>query len=416
MSNRTQDAPRPQGEGGRPLAGIRVLDLTRALAGPFCTMILADLGADVVKVEPLDGDMIREWGPHDRGVSAYYLSGNRNKRGMAVNFRDAKGLRLLQELASQCDVVAENFRPGSAKAMGLDYEDLVGGHPELVYASITGFGRSGPAGDLPGFDQIAQGYSGFMSLTGTPESGPVRVGVAIGDQTAGMWAAMGVLAALYERRATGRGKRVETSLLSSLVGLLSVQGQRHLSLGDVPSPSGNTHPVISPYGVFRTADGPLNIAPATRAMWEKLCALLGLQPLLSDPRFIDNAARVRHREQLKGILEEQLERHTRQHWTAAFCAAGIPAGPINNLQDVFRDEQVRHCGLVEEVEHPTLGTLRLVGSPIQFQPSLGNTVHRPPPLLGEHTIELLREFGRSEAQIDELIEEGVVAEAASLQA
>jgi crotonobetainyl-CoA:carnitine CoA-transferase CaiB-like acyl-CoA transferase len=392
-----------------PLAGIRVLDLTRALAGPFCTMILADLGADVIKVEPLDGDMIREWGPHDRGESAYYLSGNRNKRGMAVNFRSAEGLALLKELAGECDVVAENFRPGSAKEMGLDYESIAATNPGVVYASITGFGNSGPAGKLPGFDQIAQGYSGLMSVTGTPESGPVRVGVAIGDQTAGMWAALGTLAALYERRATGKGRLVETSLLASLVSLLSVQGQRYLSLGDVPGPTGNTHPVISPYGVFCTADGPLNIAPATRAMWEKLCAVLAVPQLLTDPRFADNAARVNHRAELKALLEEQLMRETRGHWTEALCAAGIPAGPINTLEDVFRDAQVVHCRLVEQIEHPTLGPMRMVGSPIRMKDAPHATVRMPPPLLGEHTVQLLEEFGYSSQEIGAMANEGVIA-------
>ncbi|MES2632986.1 MAG: CoA transferase [Pseudomonadota bacterium] len=391
-----------------PLAGVRVLDLTRALAGPFCTMILADLGADVIKIEPLDGDMIREWGPHDRGESAYYLSGNRNKRDMAVNFRSPEGLALLQDLASRCDVVAENFRPGTSKEMGLDYESLAAANPGLVYASITGFGNSGPAGNLPGFDQIAQGFSGLMSVTGTPESGPVRVGVAIGDQTAGMWAALGTIAALYERRTTGKGRLVETSLLASLVGLLSVQGQRYLSLGDVPGPSGNTHPVISPYGVFRTADGPLNVAPATRAMWEKLCRVLDMPELISDPRFMDNAARVVHRTELKLLLEERLVLHTRKHWTEAFCAAGIPAGPINTLEDVFADAQVIHCGLVEKIDHPTLGPMRMVGSPIKLDGASGQSVRRPPPLLGEHTEELLREFGYSAADIHVLTTNGVV--------
>jgi len=392
-----------------PLAGIRVLDLTRALAGPFCTMVLADLGADVVKVEPLGGDMIREWGPHDRGESAYYLSGNRNKRGMAVNFRSGRGLALIRDLASQCDVVAENFRPGSAKEMGLDHEALSAVNPGLVYVSITGFGKSGPAGHLPGFDQIAQGYSGLMSVTGTPESGPVRVGVAIGDQTAGMWAALGTMAALYQRRATGQGRLVETSLLASLVGLLSVQGQRYLSLGEVPEPAGNTHPVISPYGVFRTADGPLNIAPATRAMWEKLCTVLGVPEFVSDPRFADNTARVANRIELKELLEQQLARHTRSHWTEALCAAGIAAGPINTLEDVFRDPQVLHCGLVEQVEHPRLGAMRMVGSPIRMDGASQATVRRPPPLLGEHTAELLAEFGYSEAKIGGLERDGVIA-------
>lgn len=409
MPNGTHEDSAMQSGVALPLAGVRVLDLTRALAGPFCTMILADLGADVVKVEPLEGDMIREWGPHDRGESAYYLSGNRNKRGMAVNFRSPRGLELLREMARHCDVVVENFRPGSAKAMGLDHESLAAVKPDLIYASITGFGSSGPAGSLPGFDQIAQGYAGLMSVTGTQESGPVRVGVAIGDQTAGMWAALGIISALYERRATGRGKRVETSLLASLVGLLSVQGQRYLSLGDVPGPTGNTHPVISPYGVFQTADGPLNIAPGTRSMWEKLCDVLGIPQLVTDNRFVDNTARVRHRDELKALLETALARHGRQHWTGVFCAAGIPAGPINNVEDVFRDEQVLHCGLVEQVEHPTLGMMRLVASPIRMQPSGGASVRSAPPLLGQHTTEVLLEFGYSQPDIEELLKDGVVA-------
>lgn len=392
-----------------PLAGIRVLDLTRALAGPFCTMVLADLGADVVKVEPSpNGDMIRNWGPFDRGVSAYYLSGNRNKRGMALNFRDPAAAVLLRELVRKSDVVVENFRPGTMEAMGLSYETLLALNPGLVYASITGFGRSGPAGQWPGFDQIAQGYSGLMSVTGSAESGPTRVGVAIGDQTAGMWAAMGVLAALLERKTTGKGQRVETSLLASLVGLLSVQGQRYLSLGEVPMPVGNTHPVIAPYGVFQTADGPFNMAPATTDMWCKLCAMLSLEELISDERYIDNASRVEHRAQLKEVLETQLKKQTRAHWTQLCIGLGIPAGPINNLADVFADEQVLHCGLVEEVQHPSLGLLKQVGCPIRLDAMNGQSVRTAPPLFGQHSREILADYQIPSQEIDRLINSGLV--------
>lgn len=393
-----------------PLTGIRVLDLTRALAGPFCTMILGDLGADVIKVEPTGGDMIRQWGPFDRGTSAYYLSGNRNKRGMAVNFRDPRALDMLRSLAAQCDVVAENFRPGAVEAMGLGYETLAALNPRLIYASVTGFGRTGPAGDRPGFDQIAQGYSGLMSVTGTPESGPVRVGVAIGDQTAGMWCAIGVLAAVAERNASGKGRRVETSLLSSLVGLMSVQAQRYLSLGEVPGLAGNTHPVISPYGVFQTADGPLNIAPATTEMWKRLCDVLGLAGLVDEPRYATNALRIERRAELKDILEARLRERTRREWTELFLAADIPAGPINTLADVFADEQVVHCGLVEEADHAELGRIRQVGSPISFDGRQGESIRRAPPVLGEHTFEVLREFGYSDGDLNALARGGVIVQ------
>lgn len=399
-----------------PLRGIRVLDLTRALAGPFCTMILGDLGADVIKVEPTGGDMIRNWGPFDRGTSAYYLSGNRNKRGIAVNFRDPRALDMLRNLAVQCDVVAENFRPGAVEAMGLGYDGLAALNPRLIYASVTGFGRTGPAGNRPGFDQIAQGYSGLMSVTGAAESGPMRVGVAIGDQTAGMWCAIGVLAAIAERNTSGKGRRVETSLLSSLVGLLSVQAQRYLSLGEVPGLAGNTHPVISPYGVFQTADGPLNIAPATTEMWKRLCDVIGLGHLVDDPLYLTNAARIERRGELKEILETRLRERTRREWTELFLAADIPAGPINTLADVFADEQVIHCKLVEDADHAELGRIRQVGSPITFEGRHGESIRRAPPVLGEHTFEVLRELGFADTDLRALAREGVIVQHGHSQA
>jgi crotonobetainyl-CoA:carnitine CoA-transferase CaiB-like acyl-CoA transferase len=400
---------RSRAEGTLPLAGIRVLDLTRALAGPFCTMILGDLGADVVKVEPVpSGDMIRSWGPFDRGIGTYFLSTNRNKRGFAVDFRHPLGVPLVKRLARQCDILVENFKPGTMEQMGLEFELLSAANPRLVYASITGFGRDGPAGHWPGFDQIAQGCSGLMSVTGTPDGGPTRVGVAIGDLAAGMWAAIGVLAAIAARTASGRGQRVETSLLAGLVALLSVQGQRYLSLGQIPERAGNAHPVIAPYGAFETKDGPLNIAPATPNMWVRLCELLNLGELTRDPRFADGEARMQHREELKSIIEERLKARTRREWSEAMLACGIPAGPINTLADVFADPQVRYCGLVEEVTHPLLGALKQLASPIRMDSLAGGSVRSPPPMLGEHTCEVLSDYGVAVGEIESLLAEGVV--------
>jgi crotonobetainyl-CoA:carnitine CoA-transferase CaiB-like acyl-CoA transferase len=394
-----------------PLAGIKVLDLTRALAGPFCTMILGDLGADVIKVEPLNGDMIRLWGPFDRQTSAYYLSGNRNKRGMALDFRHPEAPSVLLDMVRKCDVVVENFKPGTMEVLGLGYDKLSEMLPSLVFVSVTGFGKDGPAGGQPGFDQIAQGYSGLMSVTGSDESGPTRVGVAIGDQTSGMWAAMGTLAALMQRTSSGLGQRVDTSLLASLVGLLSVQGQRYLSLGEVPGLAGNTHPVISPYGVFQTSDGPLNIAPATSEMWSKMCSVLEVPSLTIDPRFVSNELRIKYRHELKDLIEEKLKQHTRTHWTTLLLSSGIPAGPINNMADVFSDPQVKHLGLVEEIEHSTLGKIKQVGSPIRMDNIQGDSIKRAPPVLGEHTNEILLEMGWSSTEIDGLVNRGVVVQA-----
>lgn len=392
-----------------PLSGIKVLDLTRALSGPFCSMILADLGAEVIKVEPTpNGDMIRQWGPFDQDISVYYLSANRNKKGIGVDFRQAEGLALIKELALKSDIVVENFKVGTMEAMGLGYEELRAVRPELIYGSISGFGSTGPARDWPGFDQIAQGYSGFMSLTGTPESGPTRVGTAIGDLTAGMWVAMGVLAAYIERQRSGLGQHVETSLLASLLGLLSVQGQRYLSVGDIPQPCGNVHPVIAPYGTFDTADGPLNLAPATQDMWVRLCEVLELPWLTTDPRFKTNAERMQNRLALKELLEISLGKKTRMEWTPLMIKAGIPAGPINTLEDVFVDEQVIACKLVETVEHPLLGMLKQVALPIKMPATAQGSVRSAPPLFGQHTEEVLAAYGLSPETIRELIIKKVV--------
>jgi len=392
-----------------PLNGVRVLDLTRALSGPFCTMILADLGAEVIKVEPTpSGDMIRQWGPFDQGISAYYLSCNRNKKGIGVNFRRQEGIELIREMALKSDIVVENFKPGRMRDMGLDYESIAKANPAVIYASITGFGSSGPAGDWPGFDQIAQGYSGLMSLTGMPDAGPTRVGVAVSDLTSGMWVAMAILAAWIEKLQTGEGQQVETSLLASLVGLLSVQGQRYLSLGEVPEPTGNTHPVIAPYGAFEASDGLMNLAPATQNMWLKLCELLELEDLIGDERYATNADRMSNRETLKSIIESRLALKTRKEWTEEMIKLGIPAGPINNLDDVFNDAQVRHCRMVETVEHPDLGPLMQLALPITMNGLRQGSVRTPPPNFGEHTLEVMKSYGIDPERLKMLAQNDVI--------
>jgi len=392
-----------------PLAGMRVLDLSRALSGPFCAAILGDFGADVIKVEPTpNGDMIRGWGPFDRGESAYYLSGNRNKRGIGVNFRSEEGRGLLREMALKSDVVIENFKPGVLSEIGLDPDELRAEKSALIVASLSGFGSSGPLGERPGFDQIAQGYSGFMSFTGTPESGPTRVGVAIGDLTAGMWLSIGVMAAWAKRVKTGQGSLVETSLLASLFSLLSVQGQRYLSLGEVARPSGNVHPVISPYGVFRSKDGSLNICAATQEMWVKLCDTIGAPELSKNERFTDNARRMVHRAELVEIIERHLGRKTAKEWTEDFIAVGIPAGPINDISDAVNDKQVEYLGLVETVIHPALGPIKQISNPLQIDGRSGAWIRLPPPVLGQHTREVLREFDFEPTRIASWEDRGVI--------
>jgi crotonobetainyl-CoA:carnitine CoA-transferase CaiB-like acyl-CoA transferase len=392
-----------------PLNGIRVLDLSRALAGPFCTMVLADLGADVVKVEPLpDGEMIRAWGPFDRGISTYYLSVNRNKRSLALNFRDPEGIETIRDMARTADVVVENFKPGTMEAMGLSFESLRANNPALIYANVTGFGRDGPYGDWPGVDQIALGMSGLMSVTGTEESGPMRMGVPIGDMLAGMWTALGIQAAIIQRQTTKQGQRVETSLLAALVGMLCLQGQRYLSLGEIPKGVGNEHPLICPYGTFHAQDGPFNMAAATDVMWRRLCELLGLQEIAELPEFRDNTARMKNKPEVHRRLNEKFAARPRMEWTRQLVKLGLPAGPIYNIAEVFADPQVQHLGLAETVDHPVLGALRQLANPVRLEAFEGRSVRHAPPVLGQHSEAALRDYGLSADKIAKLREAGTI--------
>ena len=402
------DDPRHQAA-RRPLSGVRIVDLTRALSGPFATMILGDLGATVVKIEPAEGgDMTRGWGPFAADQSTYYLSANRNKQSLALDFRHPEGLAAIRRMVQASDVVVENFRPGVADAMGLGYEALRADNPALVYASISGYGSTGPAKDWPGFDQIAQGHAGLMGLTGS--EGPTRVGAAMGDMTAGMWAALGVVAALRNSQSTGQGEHVETSLVASLVAMLGVQGQRFLSTGDIPERTGNTHPVIAPYGTFLAQDGPMNIAPATERMWRALCLATELPHLADDPRFITNELRVSHRALVHAVIEERIGQKPRAQWMEKFIAAGIPAGCINRLDEVFADAQVRHCEMVRVVQHPELGAIPQLALPLRFDSLDVQTPVCAPPMLGQDSISILRSFGFGEHEIESLLRRSIVVQ------
>jgi crotonobetainyl-CoA:carnitine CoA-transferase CaiB-like acyl-CoA transferase len=392
-----------------PLAGLKVLDLSRALAGPYCGMILADLGADVVKIEPTpDGEMVRKWGPFKNDISVYYLSIHRNKRSLALNFRDPRGLDLIRSMADRADILLENFKPGVMGEMAMDYDVLGIRNPRLIFASITGFGRTGPYGEWPGVDQIAQGMSGLMSLTGQAETGPTRVGIPIGDLVAGMWAALGIQSAVIERTRTGKGQRVETSLLAGLIGLLTLQGQRNLTLGETLGVAGNDHPTICPYGMFEASDGPFNMAVATEDMWGKLCGLIGLEELVAHPDFRDNTARMRNRDEVKRRLNERFAKQGKMHWTNALVKLGLPAGPIFTLDQVFSDPHVLATQMVQEFEHPLIGTMRTMANPIRIGALTGNSVRTAPPALGQDSRAVLADYGMPNDQIDALVAARVV--------
>ncbi|MGN6131463.1 MAG: CaiB/BaiF CoA transferase family protein [Nocardioidaceae bacterium] len=373
-----------------PLDDIVVLDLTRALAGPHAAMMLGDMGARVIKVESPAGDDTRGWGPPFVGEgeareSTYFMSANRNKESITLDLKDPADKEVLEQLVRRADVLMENFRRGVLDRLGFSVERLHELNPRLVVMSITGFGHDGPEADRPGYDQIAQGEGGLMSITGSDPEQPVKVGVPIADLLAGMNGAFGVLAALHERTRTGRGRVVRTSLLAGMIGVHAFQGTRWTVAHEVPGMSGPHHPSISPYGLFHTATSPVQVACGSEGLWRSFAAALGLD--VDDPRFATNSDRVAHREELTAAIEKVLGTEPAEHWLTLLADAGIPSGKVRTIDDVYAWEQTRSQGLLLEVEHPTQGRIELPGSPLRFDDnpfSGGRPTHLPPPTLGQH--------------------------------
>jgi formyl-CoA transferase len=395
----------------KPLSDITVLDLSRVLAGPYATMVLGDLGADVIKVErPRVGDDTRHWGPPEAGgEAAYYLCVNRNKRSLTINLKDPKGQEIIRQLARTSDIVIENYMVGTLVGMGLGYEDLKKENPGIIYCSITGFGQDGPYKDQPGYDFMIQGMGGVMSFTGAPDGPPMKVGVAIVDITTGLFAVNAILAALRHREKTGEGQYIDMALLDSVLAWLANVGSNYLVSGQNPTRYGNAHPNIVPYEPFRTQDGAyIALAVGNDPQWEKFCELAALEGLAHDPRFATNPARVKHREELIPIVAEAMRQRPAQAWLTELNRLRIPCGPINTLEQVFSDPQVLFRGMVAEVPHPTAGTVKMVASPMKLSQTPCE-IRRHPPLLGEHTEEVLQErLGLTVEAIQRLKHEKVI--------
>ncbi len=389
------------------LSGIRVLDITQVMAGPYCAMLLCDMGADVIKVEPPAGDSTRRMAGARGGDSPGFNAVNRGKRGIVVDIKHERGRHVVARLASTADVLVENYRPGAMARAGLGYEQLRAVNPRLVYASISGYGQTGPHPGRGGFDLVAQGVSGIMSVTGEPDRPPVKAGVPLTDLGASLFAVAGILAALHDRQRTDAGQHVDTSLVEAGVALSVWEATEYLSSGRVPQPLGSAHRMSAPYQALECADGYITVGAANDRLFARLSALLGHPEWVGDPRFEDDTARVANRQALADGIEQVTRTRSRQHWLARLEAEGIPCGPINTYADVLTDEQITAREMVVETHHPTLGRLRTLGTPLKLSRTPLAT-GRPAPLLGQHTTEVLGEAGYSEAEVAELRAAGAV--------
>jgi formyl-CoA transferase/CoA:oxalate CoA-transferase len=393
-----------------PLEGFTVLDFTRVLSGPYCTMQLADMGARVIKVEqPGQGDDTRAWGPpFVGGESAYFLSINRNKESLTLDLKNAGAMRVLEPLLAKADVLVENFRPGAMARLGLGYERLAERFPRLVYCSVSGFGQTGPRRKEPGYDAVVQAEGGLMSITGAAEGQPFRLGVAIADIVSGMFAAQGVAFALLARERTGRGQLVDVGMLDATAALLTYQAGIYFATGVTPGRMGNRHPTIVPYETFDAADGGFVVAVGNDEQWRRFCAVLKREPLALDERFATNRARVANYDTLRPMLAEALRARTRTAWVDDLRTAGVPSGSVRDVAEVLQDPHLEARGMIQELEHAVAGMVRVMGVPIKLSDTPG-AVRTAPPSLGQHTAAILKnDVGLDEAAIDELRSTGVV--------
>jgi len=393
------------------LKGIRVLDLSRILAGPFCTMILGDLGAEIIKIEqPGIGDGSRIWGPpFINGESAYFLSINRNKKSVTLNLKKSEGLKILYKLAEKSDIIIENFRPGVAERLKIDYNHIKKINPRIIYCSISGYGQEGPYKDRPAYDLLIQAMSGFMSITGEPDRPPVRIGVAIMDLGAGMYAAISILAALRYREITGEGQHIDISLLDTAVSWLTYMAMNYFATGKNPVKMGSAHPSIVPYQCFKDCKGRFfALAIGNDIHWKRFCKAIGREEWIDDEQYATNPSRVKNREKLIGELEKIFKCKSREYWLKLFQKYLVPSAPVNEISEVLEDPQVIHRKMLLELEHPKIGRIKQLGSPLKFSLT-PIEIKTPPPMLGQHTVEVLKNIlGYSDDEIEKLKKEGII--------